>query len=69
MTRKGASPGPNENGEIGRACFGVGVGFSIRQAQDPEPVEGHPGASVADVEIGDHLSVRAIRERTVASTA
>ena len=34
----------------------VGVGF-------------HTEASVADVEIGDHLSVRAIRERTVASTA
>ena len=32
----------------------VGVGFSIRQAQDPEPVEGHTDASVADVEIGDH---------------
>jgi hypothetical protein len=32
----------------------VGVGFSVRQAQDPEPVVGHTG-DVVDVEIDDHL--------------
>ena len=33
----------------------MGVGFPVRQAQGPEPVEEQTDAVVADVEIGDHL--------------